>query len=704
MPAGAARQAQLKDGGEYGSKPKEEWEMVSLRRWALLCLVVGLVWVLAACGGSPSGEVSLDDAIQLVLKEVVQSGDPDHQLIVFALPEPLQPGDVIHPYQFPGLEPFPEPRIVAQEEYFFWVDDTPGAQFAHPNRFVFVDRASGEISVSEEAWWPVLNEVGLWIEREEYWDEDNWIYSNFEYRPIDVPKSGAIGRHASLRPVRLTDGEGIGSAIVINGWIDGQNLEEDLATDADGMHDSLTAAGFDTTYLGPPEDDNPDRNGDADLDGINTWFRNKKDELEAGDTLFVYITSHGTEGIIGPLTDSFLRRRLEEFDPGVNVIIVLQGCYSGSFVDPLLDHVNLIITATNAEKPAFADIDLLYVDTNYADVGSEFSSGYIEDWNNIMNDPSAKERLKERAQQEGKKFINLVAEESTVSAKDLDLAYSLGWEIPQVEIGNRPGAEIETLPQIPLPMVTNTPTPTLEQDAAGEYQVGISVKEDKSKHKEFVKMLEELILNVVIPQFSIEGPAPWVTVSGELAPDGTFSAWGTGTVAGFKDIEVTFEGMIGGGKLYGDYTMGAAGGLPTGAPIIYWVDGAKVMPTPESPPESYLESVDAFLAEFGEAMVTHDIGFLLDSLHPAVIDLYGQPACEQYLDATADPSFEIEVFKIGPLEPWIWEMDGVSTPIDGAHKVDAQLSQSGQTNDVSLHVAPVDDGLRWFTDCGDPLP
>jgi hypothetical protein len=678
--------------------------MISQRRWVLFCQVAGLAWVLAACSATPSGEVTLDDATQLVLKEVVQFDDPDHQLIVFALSEPLQPGDIIHPYQFPGLEPFPEPRSVEREEWFFWVDDTPGAQFAHPNRFVFVDRASGEITISEAEWWPVLNEAGLWIEREDYWDEDNWIFSNFEYRPVDVPKSGAIGRLASLLPVGLAQEEGIGSAIVINGWTDGQTGEEDFEADADGMHDSLTAAGFDTTYLGPPEDDNPDRNGDADLGGINTWFRTKKDELEAGDTLFIYITSHGSEGILGPLTDNFLRRRLEEFDPGVNVIIVLQGCNTGSFIAPLLDHVNLIITATNAEKPSFGDIDLLYVDTNYADVGSEFTSGYIEDWNNIMNDPSAKERLKERAQQEGKKFINLVSEESSVSAKDFDLAYSIGWEIPQVEIGNRQGLDIETLPQIPLPMVTSTPTPTLEQDAAGEYQVGTSVKEDEAKHKEFVKMLEQLILNVVVPQFSIEGPAPWVNVSGELAPDGTFSAWGTGTVAGFKDIEVTFEGMIGGGKIYGDYTMGAAGGLPTGAPIIFWVDGSKVVPTPESPPEPYVENVIAFLTDIVDAMVTHDVPFLVDHLHQTNIDLYGQQACEQYLDAAADPSFGIEVFNVGPLEPWIWEIDGVSTPIDGAHTVDAKISQKGQTQDASLHIAPVDDEFRWFTDCGDPLP
>jgi hypothetical protein len=678
--------------------------MFSKRKWYLVCIAIGFVWVLVSCSGSPGGEVSLEDATELVLKEVVQSGDPEDILIVFALPEPLQPGDVIHPYRFPGLEPFPEPRQVAQEEWFFWVDDTPGAEFAHPNRFVFVDRNSGEISVSEEEWWPVLNDQGLWVERDAYWDEANWIFSNFDYRPIDAAQIGAKGAHPALHASRNHQDEVSGAAIVINGWTDGQTGEENFEANSNGMHDALTNAGLDTTYLGPSQDDNPDRDGDADLSGINTWFRNKSGELEAGDTLFIYISSHGYKGVIGPLTDSFLRRRLDEFDPGVNVVVVLQGCYCGSFIDPLLDQVNLIITATNADLPSYGDVDYIYVDSNYADVGSEFSSGYIEDWNNIMNNPETKADLKERAQQEGKEFINLVAEESSVSGKEYDFAYSLGWEIPQVEIGSRSGGEIIVDSPTLEPSASSTPTPTVVEDVPGEYQVSISVKEDPAKHEKFVAMLDELILEVVYPKLFIDGIAPWVSVSGELAPDGTFSAGGTGTVAGFTDIEVTFEGMFGGGKLFGDYTMGAAGGLPSGIPITFYVDGIKLIPPPESTPEPYVENINAFFDGFSEAIVTHDVAALLDSLHPSVIDLYGASACEQYLDAAADPTFEIEVFNIGPLAPWTWEVDNISTPIDGAYPVDAKMTQKGQSQDASLHIAPVGDELRWFTDCGDPLP
>ena len=53
--------------------------------------------------------------------------------------------------------------------------------------------------------------------------------------------------------------------------------------------------------------------------------------------------------------------------------------------------------------------------------------------------------------------------------------------------------------------------------------------------------------------------------------DGTFTADGEGTVAGFPGVAVRLEGTLTPGGLTGDYTMGVNGGLPTGAPIIYSV-------------------------------------------------------------------------------------------------------------------------------------
>lgn len=85
---------------------------------------------------------------------------------------------------------------------------------------------------------------------------------------------------------------------------------------------------------------------------------------------------------------------------------------------------------------------------------------------------------------------------------------------------------------------------------------------------------------------TITGPAPWVTVTGTLAADGTVVATGTGTVAGFPNVPVKFTGTLAqDGTLTGQYQMGqdtAPTGLPNGS-ITYNVSGVQVAP-PASPP------------------------------------------------------------------------------------------------------------------------
>ncbi len=135
-------------------------------------LWIGISLVLSACGSSDPYE----DAKQRVLAEVVDVDSLTDPVLVFALPEPLQPGDVIGAYQKAGYEPQPQPLTIEVPTWFFWIDDAPGAEFVHGNRFVFVEVESGELTVNVEAWWPVLNGEGLWITEAEYWNAANWIY------------------------------------------------------------------------------------------------------------------------------------------------------------------------------------------------------------------------------------------------------------------------------------------------------------------------------------------------------------------------------------------------------------------------------------------------------------------------------------------------------------------------------------------------
>ena len=67
------------------------------------------------------------------------------------------------------------------------------------------------------------------------------------------------------------------------------------------------------------------------------------------------------------------------------------------------------------------------------------------------------------------------------------------------------------------------------------------------------------------------GPDPWVTVMGDFNDQtGAFDTNGIGTVAGFPNVAVGFQGTIdASGNLTGRYTMGTGGELPGGRPIEY---------------------------------------------------------------------------------------------------------------------------------------
>lgn len=77
---------------------------------------------------------------------------------------------------------------------------------------------------------------------------------------------------------------------------------------------------------------------------LAAWFKATKSELRAGDTLFVYVTDHGSKnaddlrnnkivlwGKDESLPVSELRKLLAQLNPRVRVIMVMSQCYSGAF-------------------------------------------------------------------------------------------------------------------------------------------------------------------------------------------------------------------------------------------------------------------------------------------------------------------------------------------------------------------------------------
>ncbi len=223
------------------------------------------------------------------------------------------------------------------------------------------------------------------------------------------------------------------------------------------------------------------------------------------------------------------------------------------------------------------------------------------------------------------------------------------------------------------------------------------VATDPAKHAGPIGMPNETELVVRIGSIFIDGEAPFVPVSGELSPDGTFDVSAKGTVAGFDDITVRFVGTLAATTLTGQYIMGVDGGLPTGEPIVYDVSGelAGQAPADEAP------DFEAFYQDFNNAQTSGDVNALLAALHPAVIEVFGEPACTAYLERIVNPDVRVAyVDQLSDAESWLFEGADQEVTVEDAYTLEVAITV-GDADPVvqETHLAVADGELAWFTQC-----
>lgn len=123
-------------------------------------------------GFSQNDQIPREEAVQVVLNEIIVPPTTDHVITAFLVKKPLQPGDVIAPFYGEIKHEIQEPA------WFAWIDDDPLAFFAHPTRYVFIGARTGDIEIVEHDWWPKLNGASLFMSREEMMDLELIIYSD----------------------------------------------------------------------------------------------------------------------------------------------------------------------------------------------------------------------------------------------------------------------------------------------------------------------------------------------------------------------------------------------------------------------------------------------------------------------------------------------------------------------------------------------
>jgi hypothetical protein len=792
--------------------------------------------MLPGCGAGGEVNISLEAAGQIVLEEIVQPDSLDHEVIVFVHADLLQPSDELIAYLPEGFEEESGSINIAEASWFFWIEDAPAARFAHPNRFVLVSSETGEHQVFDEEWWPVLDGEGLWVEEEDYWDENNWLYTNLVWRPVGSESEQRNSIFArTLFPVgyRLQGefpawwgNKSPGSAIVINGWRPGETDKLNMELDADTMHDVLSESGFDTTFFGPEQAllPNPDRDHLYVRADINRWFSDKAGTMKAGETLVVYLVGHGSvlsdgTGNAGGFYETEFVSWLSRFDEGVHIIVVIDACFSGSFHNGLAPFVDIVISATDSETYSYGDLDP-DEDPDPTDRGGEFSSGFAAKWREIIQSPSLINRVEQRSEALNRSFWQALSGEAFEGGRANDAALLTGKTTPQRStnftshlstIGdrvwldsNQNGLQDAGEPGVPNVVIDliNMRTGSIQStqtDADGiyfftlgssdEYQIRVSppsgygftlknvgpdnddsdvypspgaqpvgysdvfavnvhnppcydkdaglivaeiaftptpfylelpeidfllllaeiaVIADPSGHSPYIDMPSTIELEVSGGSINITGPAPWVAVSGEIASDGSFTATGVGTVAGYPGISVSMQGSFTGtGELDAKYSMGINGGLPGGQSITYSLSGQVELAGQSKNNQVASQEEADWVREFAMQLEAYNHAPAPDELvrvlHPEIIATYGEQTCLAYADQVADDTLQIDVVTVYGLDTWEFSLDGVSYSIRDVYTVDAIITRDGESSATQTHFGLVDGDLTWFTDCGEPL-
>ncbi len=147
------------------------------------------------------------------------------------------------------------------------------------------------------------------------------------------------------------------------------------------------------------------------------------------------------------------------------------------------------------------------------------------------------------------------------------------------------------------------------------------------------------------------------------------------------------------------YSMGLKRELGAGCPIGYVIDLGTDLSSYPSDAE-----VGMFLNDLAGWFRNSDSNNLLARLHPVIRGTYGDEQCRAFTASLQSEDLTIETISVGKPDLWRFTLDDANFVVNDTVSATARRSEGGTTTESVIHVASVGGQLRWFADCGDPLP
>jgi PKD repeat protein len=104
---------------------------------------------------STAPDIGKDDAIELLVSEIIKPAYSNKGISAFMLSQPLQAGDTV---TSESGEDYP----IDANTWFIFIDDAPQAFFAHDTRYVFIDAKTAAYNIINESWPPRINNISMW--------------------------------------------------------------------------------------------------------------------------------------------------------------------------------------------------------------------------------------------------------------------------------------------------------------------------------------------------------------------------------------------------------------------------------------------------------------------------------------------------------------------------------------------------------------
>jgi len=205
------------------------------------------------------------------------------------------------------------PRAMGDENFtlqsgtwFFFLDSAPWAPFGHDTRFVMIDGATGNFTVSNETMYPIIDGRDYWKSVDERLDAANVLYPEdaADYLGLPANLSGESAYYVRFYPMAGTEtAVSVGEqpvccreskkyALIMTGSNDSM-----FQADTERMYNHLKSSGFadaDITYLAA-------KDGVAGSDGITSVaalaaaLGNLSEKAKCCDEVFIYLAGHGAQ-------------------------------------------------------------------------------------------------------------------------------------------------------------------------------------------------------------------------------------------------------------------------------------------------------------------------------------------------------------------------------------------------------------------------